>query len=133
MKAVWVDTNVILRFLTKQPRDLWVRAHRLIQRAEAGEVALRVSPGVTTEVVWLLEHEYGFSRQAIADVMEGLIAAEGVRFEQDELLLRALRLYVEKNVDFVDAYLAVTASEHGEPVASFDRDFKRLGVDLLPV
>jgi len=34
-------------------------------------------------------------------------------------------------VDFADAYLAVRAGLSGLPVASFDRDFDRLGVERV--
>jgi predicted nucleic acid-binding protein len=40
-------------------------------------------------------------------------------------------LIVEKRVDFVDAYLAVKARLSGAPVASFDRDFDRLGLERI--
>jgi predicted nucleic acid-binding protein len=37
----------------------------------------------------------------------------------------------ERRVDFVDAYLAVKARLSGDPVATFDNDFDRLGVERL--
>ncbi|MDO8562304.1 MAG: PIN domain-containing protein [Candidatus Limnocylindria bacterium] len=37
----------------------------------------------------------------------------------------------EVNVAYVDAYLAAVARAHGEAVATFDADFKRLGVELV--
>jgi len=37
-------------------------------------------------------------------------------------------LWVDANVEFVDAYLAEVARRHDEPVASFDCDFDRLRV-----
>jgi predicted nucleic acid-binding protein len=47
------------------------------------------------------------------------------------LLATALDLMVEKRIDFIDAYLAVRARLSGAPVASFDRDFDRLGVERV--
>jgi predicted nucleic acid-binding protein len=37
----------------------------------------------------------------------------------------------EQRVDFVDAYLAARARHSGAPVATFDSDFDRLGVERL--
>lgn len=52
--------------------------------------------------------------------------AEGVECEQRGLLVDALALMAEENVDLVDAYLARRASSDDGAVASFDRDFARL-------
>ncbi len=37
---------------------------------------------------------------------------------------------VDANVSYVDAYVAVIARRSGQPVASFEADFRRLGVEL---
>ena len=47
------------------------------------------------------------------------------------LLVTALGQMAEQRVDFVDAYLAAKARHSGAPVATFDRDFDRLGVERL--
>ncbi len=43
----------------------------------------------------------------------------------------AVSVLQEANVAYVDTYLAVTARAQGEAVATFDMDFKRLGVELV--
>ena len=53
--------------------------------------------------------------------------------ESRDALLDALALMAREKVDFADALLAVQSQASGEPVASFDGDFGRLGVELYPV
>ena len=51
MKRLWVDANVLLRFLTRDPEDMAAKAASLMLRAERGEVLLVVSPLTIAEMV----------------------------------------------------------------------------------
>lgn len=46
--------------------------------------------------------------------------------EDRELMVQAIELAREKNVAFIDAFLALKAVRHEESVCSFDDDFKKL-------
>ncbi|MEQ8468646.1 hypothetical protein [Coleofasciculus sp. E1-EBD-02] len=50
MTDLWVDANVLLRLLTGEPPDFAQRSLRLAERAERGEVTLRLSPKFSWEV-----------------------------------------------------------------------------------
>ncbi|MEB3337389.1 MAG: PIN domain-containing protein [Leptolyngbyaceae bacterium] len=62
MNDFWVDTNIFLRLLTGDPPELAQRAFRLAERAEQGEIRLRVSPMVVAEMVWVLSSFYKYPR-----------------------------------------------------------------------
>jgi predicted nucleic acid-binding protein len=127
VKRLWVDANVLLRFLTGEPESMAERANRLMLRAEKGEVLLILSPLVIAEMVWVLKSFYRRSYEEISEVVIPLISAEGVETEDRELLIRAIELARDKNVDFSDAVLALQASRRSETVCTFDEtDFKRL-------
>ncbi len=127
MTRLWVDANVVLRFLTGEPEEMAVQAARLMKRAEGGEFSLFISPLVLAEIIWVLESFYRYSMGDIAEVILSLVAAEGIEVEDREQTLQAVELARDRNVDFVDAYLAVQAARQGEQVCTFDEaDFKRL-------
>lgn len=126
MKRLWVDANVLLRFLTREPEDLSSKAARLMARAERGEVLLCLSPLVIAEVIWVLKSFYRYPLKDIAGVLAPLMNADGIEVEDRDLLIQAVELSGEKNVDFVDAVLALQAARRDESVCSFDQDFKRL-------
>lgn len=130
MSDLWVDANVLLRLITGDPPELAQRALRLVERAELGEVTLRLSPLVVVEMVWVLGSFYRYSRTEIAEVLLPLVTAKGVGLE-DAQVVAALDRMATANVDFIDAFLAETARRQGGAVASFDRDFSRLGVDWV--
>ncbi len=102
----YVDANVILRFVTQDPPDLAQRAKRLLDRVDAGEIELRISPLTVAEVIWVLESYYGYRKEQVAEVVTTFITAEGIEAEELEVVLEALANYRDLNVDFIDAYLA---------------------------
>jgi predicted nucleic acid-binding protein len=128
MTNLWVDANVLLRLITDDPVDLAERASRLAERAEQGEITLRVSPVIVAEIVWVLHSFYRYSRSQVTDALIPLFTSEGISLEDHEQVIVALEQMASVNVDFMDAYLAAVARRAGEAVVSFDRDFRRLNV-----
>ncbi len=127
MKRLRVDANVMLRFLTGEPEPLALRSAKLMRSAEDGEVLLVLSPLVVAEIVWVLKSFYQRSLGDIAEVLIPLLSADGVEVQEKEILIGAIELARDKNVDFVDAVLALEAARDGETVCTFDaKDFKRL-------
>lgn len=128
---VWVDANVVLRLLTGKPASHAQAAAALMARADSGEIRLRLCPLVVAEVVWVLGSAYEFPPPRIAAVLSSFLASGGLIVEEGMFLSAALVLMAEKNVDFVDAYLAVKARLSPAPVATFDREFDRLDVERV--
>lgn len=128
-----MDANVLLRLLTDDPPAMAERAVALAERAESGEILLRIAPLVVAEVVWVLQSFYGHDKRKIADAVTALLAARGVDAVDGDTVLAAVETMATNNVDFIDAYLAQISCAAREPVCSFDEDFRRLGVELLEV
>lgn len=131
MTTAWLDTNVVVRFLTRNPADLAERADRLFAKAQAGEIALRLTPMVVAEIVWVLRKVYRREMVEIVAGMSALLQADGILTDQRDTLLEALDLTLDKRVAFPDAFVAVSARQADEPVCSFDRGFERLNVAIL--
>jgi predicted nucleic acid-binding protein len=105
------------------------RTARLLEEAQAGEVSLRVHPVVVAETIWVLESFYGYSKADISETLVPLLEQPALRVEGARTVVRALGTMAASNVDFADALLAETARSRGEGVASFDGDFRKLGVE----
>jgi len=133
MAYMWIDANVILRFITGDPPEMAEKVLELMTRAENGEVALRLSYIVAAEVVWVLSSFYKYSKKEIAETMISFINADGIHPDNPTLLIQALKDMADYNVDFTDAHLAAMARTRLEAVCSFDNDFVKLSVNwLLP-
>ncbi|MGI6412134.1 MAG: PIN domain-containing protein [Syntrophomonadaceae bacterium] len=131
MIDVWVDANVMLRYLLRDNEDLFSQAESLIKSAEAGEIRIRLASLTVAEMVWVMDSFYNLDRDRLVEILTTLITADGVVTDEKELMLKALVDYHANNVDFIDAYLANRADSLGDPVATFDnKHFKRLPAKL---
>ena len=132
MTRLWLGANVILQFLTKDPPEMGERSARLMAKAERGEVSLYISLLVLAEVIWVLKSFYRYSMTAIAHVIISLVSAPGIEIDNRELIIRAVELARDRNVDFANAHPALQAAGRGERVCTFDEsDFRRLPVEWM--
>ncbi len=104
------------------------RAERLLERAQGGDLVLRLHAVVLAETVWVLQSFYGRSRAEISGALIPLLTEQGLRVERSGVMVKALARMTNANVDFADALLAETARSRNEGVASFDVDFRKLEV-----
>ncbi len=133
MTGVVVDTNVIVRYLTKAPPQQYERARRLMERVSAGEVQLSLPAAVLGEVAAILHHVYGKSRSEVAGALLVFATARGVQVEEEAIVVGALERSRDlTDIDFIDAYVAAKAATAGLAVASFDKGLhKRLGTEVF--
>lgn len=132
--AIFVDTNVFLRFFVADKKALYEKAKTLFAKAEAGEVKLITSEMVIAEIVWVLESYYGFLKKEIGEVINSLLHAGGLKVLNANLVGEAINVYIGNNVDFIDAYNSALIRKKGHTlVATFDRKhYQRLkGIKVL--
>lgn len=109
-----VDTNVVVRYLTRDDAHQAARAAALID----GEPVF-IPTTVVLEAEWVLRTAYQFPKAHIYNGIRILVGQPTVTVEQPEALSRALA-WAEQGVDFADA-LHLAASRHCVGFASFDR------------
>jgi predicted nucleic-acid-binding protein len=126
MKALLLDTNVLLRFVTGEPADQAQEVAGLFSAAEAGKARINVLPIVLAEAVFVLTGFYEQPKKKVAEVLAHLISCPGFHSDEQERMLRALKLFGASNIDFVDCYLAATSILGGVTVVSYDKDFDKL-------
>ena len=127
MKKALIDSNVILRYLTKDPPKMAEAALSTLDDAQKGKISLLLTPLTVAEVVWVLESFHGHGKTRISEIMGQFLFCEGLEVEDLDLIIEALTLYQAKNLDFADAFLTATALRKGpQAIYSFDRDFDRV-------
>jgi predicted nucleic acid-binding protein len=127
MKKVLIDSNVILRYLTKDPPKMAEAALKTFDDAKNGKVSLLLTPLTIAEIVWVLESFYGHSKAKIAETMAQFLFCDGLEVEDLNLIIEALTLCQGKNLDFADAFLAAIALRRGpQAIYSFDQHFNRV-------
>lgn len=126
MKAtrLHLDANVILRFLRDDDPQQSPAAARLFADAKAGRVTLRLSDVTLAEVFYVLARVYRLGNGPTAETLLPLVQSDLIDVEFRHRAMDTLRRVAETKIDFGDAYLAASASEAGEAVASFDHDLR---------
>lgn len=108
--VVWLDTNVIFRYLLNDHDDHSPKAEALVQKAERGQIRLRLSMVIAMECCDTMRHAMGIDKRDISQAMLKFMHLNGVEAEEKTIMVEALtRFGEERQVDFVDAYLAAYA------------------------
>lgn len=128
MKAYWIDTNVMLRFLLKDNLSQFEIARKYINQAKAGKVKITLVTQIIFELEFVLRKVYKESREEISKDLIRIIQTSYLEVESRLPLSRAISLYNRFNIDLIDAFLFIRASEGGGEVLSFDKDFLKLRV-----
>ncbi|MBI1736073.1 MAG: type II toxin-antitoxin system VapC family toxin [Candidatus Rokubacteria bacterium] len=129
---IGLDTNVLVRYLTQDEPAQTRRANRLIGETVAAGDRCAIASIVMCELVWVLDSAYRLERDAIASVLERLLATADFVVEEPDLVRRALADYRRGHGDFAD-YLIGWRNRHTgcDATATFDRALR--GSDLFRV
>ena len=122
----YLDTNVILRYLTQDDPLQADRARLFLEQVQAGTTTVMTSEAVIAEVVYVLSSRalYNLPRPDIKTHLANIISLRGLKLPNKRTYLRALDLYEAANLDFVDALNVAHMERSGiQTIVSFDRDF----------
>jgi uncharacterized protein len=127
MPACFLDTNILLRFLTRDDEQKAQQALDLLLRIERGEEKVITSPLIIFETIFTLQKLYKVPRDIIKEQVLSIISLRSLHLQDKSLYPRAFDLYVSKNISFADAYNAVYM--HSEEIAqiyTWDKDFDKI-------
>ena len=133
MVNIFLDANVIIRFLTNDDDIQSPLAYKVFERAAQQEYNLVLSPIIIAECTWVLQMKrYGYKKKEIANIFKQLILSPGIKTQEEEITLKSLSDFSTCNVDFIDAYLSSTSLlEKNYPIVTWNkRDFNRLGCEF---
>jgi predicted nucleic-acid-binding protein len=92
---LFVDTNVLIRYLTNDDPAKAERVEKILKRTIAGKAKLVMNNMVIAELVWTLESYYGLSKTDIAEKLAILLNTPNLEVSDRQRILKALGLYVE--------------------------------------
>jgi len=139
---IYIDTNIFLRFLIFDEVNpaLSKKAKVIVQNIKNGkdsfgdELVAKTNVCVVSELVYVLEGYYELSKEEVIGKIIPLLSLEKLHIYQKALVLSALYIYKEKNVDFEDALSYVLMKDESiKQVYTFDKKhFKRFeGIEVL--
>lgn len=121
-----IDTNVLVRFLTKDDPEQYAKARALI---EGGDIF--VATTVLLEAEWVLRSGYEYARIDIISALRSFGGLAGVTLENPHAAAQALE-WAEAGMDFADALHLASSSRYGS-FHTFDARLVRAAPDDVEV
>jgi len=123
----FLDTNIFIRFLTDDVPEKADACEEIFRKAVEKQETLFTTDLVIAEIVWVLESFYELPKDEIQDKVEKILNTPNLICPHKDLILSALILYSEKNIDYIDAYNALILKENGiEELYSYDKHYDRI-------
>jgi len=113
-----LDTNYILRFLIKDNDEMYEIAKEAIKNNDCF-----IDNEVLAEIVFVLMKVYNTSKSDIKNTLVKFLSFENIILNSKPTILKALELFDEKNIDFVDAILCAKSKKY--EVKTFDKKLNK--------
>ena len=125
-KVIAVDTNVLVRYFLRDIPAQTKVADELMELVKAGDIKIWLSPWVIAELIWVFSSVYDKPKEFIIDILKALMVTYGVIISNQKLVAKAMFYYIDENVDFEDAMIALEAQKNKVTKGiSFDKHFKK--------
>ena len=120
------DTNVILRYLIKDNRELYNRADQFFSKIKVGEERAIILESVIAECIYVLIKIYKVPRDEAANSLIAILNYRGIANHDRDDLISALYLFAREKIDIVECILYVKANNSGSILFSFDNDLNKM-------
>jgi predicted nucleic-acid-binding protein len=116
-----IDTNVLVRYLTRDDQSQYEKARRLIVReVNSGEPVL-VSMLVLLETEWVLRSRYELAKTEIIAAFSALLDTADMTFEDEPAVESAVYSWKNSTADFADCLIEARNRQVGcRATATFD-------------
>lgn len=125
----FVDTNVFIRFLTKDEPQKAEACFSLLDKATKGEIKLQTTESVIAEIVYILASKrlYNLPRRQIFEKLFPVLKIRGLNVPNKRTLIKALEVYAASKLDFEDTILVANMQRtKSKELYSYDRGFDKI-------
>lgn len=118
-----IDTNIIVRLLTKDDAKQYSTSHRLFTTAQ-----IYIPDTVILETEWVLRFAYDFEPIQVCNAFRKLFGLPNVTLSNQFIIAQAIDWH-EKGLDFADAF-HLALSQNASALKTFDEKFIKKSKDL---
>jgi len=115
-----LDANIVLRYVLEDSEKFIVKSKDII---ENNEVFIRNE--VLAEIVYVLNKTYQVPKTEVKNTLQKLLMNTNVVVDDKEVINLALKLFDEKNIDFIDSVLCAYNKIRKENIVSFDKKLNK--------
>ncbi|NJL41642.1 MAG: type II toxin-antitoxin system VapC family toxin [Leptolyngbyaceae cyanobacterium SM1_4_3] len=119
---IGLDTNILVRYLTRDDEQQWQQAVTVIRHNQP----CFITNIVLCELVWVLRGtNYSFRKDEIVSVLETMLHSAAFEFENRSTIDQALQRYKQGKADFSDYLIGAISRQVGcTETVSFDGKLK---------
>ncbi|WP_416670230.1 PIN domain-containing protein [Egbenema bharatensis] len=119
---IGLDTNILVRYLTRDDEQQWQQSARVIQQNQP----CFITNIVLCELVWVLRGaSYHFHKGEIISALEAMLHSAAFEFENRSTVDQALQRYKQGKADFSDYLIGAVSRQAGcTETVSFDGKLK---------
>ncbi|MGL5939277.1 MAG: PIN domain-containing protein [Waterburya sp.] len=119
---IGLDTNVLVRYLTKDDEAQWQKAVAIINDAQS----CFISDIVLCELVWVLSGKpYQYSKSEILKVLELILQSSKFEFANRTIIYQAIKLTQTGKANFADYLIGATHRNYDcSQTVTFDQKLK---------
>lgn len=122
---ILLDTNVLIRFLTKDHEEHYRKSVEVFRDIESGKTEAVLMDFILAEAVYVLRRIYKHEREDISSALKKLLLYQYIYTDNKIVTFEALDIYAKRNIDFADAMLCAKKNIEGFEIVSFDKDIER--------
>ena len=131
----YIDTDIIVRFLSGDDPKKQVQAAALFERVENGTLRVALPVLVVGEITFVLSSPrlYHMKRAEIVGLLVPILRLPNCVVQNRRRVFLALDLYLTTSLSFTDAYIAASMKIAGPAtVYSYDRGYDRVqGIERI--
>lgn len=120
---IGIDTNILVRFLTKDDTEQSLAVAKLFKHHNNNESSIFINDIVLSEVIWVLEKGYKYSKQQVIYAIKLILQTPEFAFSNHNLIVKSLYEYEQASgADFTDILISYTNHHNGcSTTYSFDK------------
>jgi predicted nucleic acid-binding protein len=129
MTKPFIDTDVIIRFLTGDDLQKQAAATTLFEQIEQGILTVVAPDTVIADAVYVLSSPrlYHVARDEIRELLTTLVRLPHFQVQNRFCVLQALELYASTKLDFGDTLIIASMEQQNSRILySYDTDFDRI-------
>src|SRR6266568_6770736 len=129
MTQPFIDTDVIIRFLTGDDPEKQAASSALFEQVEQGLLTIAAPDTVIADALYVLSSPrlYHRARSEVRELLAPLVRLPDFQVQNRSYVLGALDLYASTNLDFGDTLIIASMEQQDSHILySYDTDFDRV-------
>lgn len=125
-RLVYIDTNVLVRFLRADHPELSQKAKDIFLKAQKGKIIIYLDELIIAETIWLLSSFYKLKRQEIFITLQELVSQDWIINPRKKIIFDSLFLFSSSNLAFVDCWVSCVSKSNAGKLITFDKKLEKL-------